>query len=89
MQDRLKLLSWKIAWNILLCMHANVGRFINRPNEENYCVFCLQESETLAHFFFECHVAQIAWREALWLLFTHNISPQSIAECVRLILKQS
>lgn len=63
LQDRLKLLLWKIAWNSLPCM-SNIERSLHRSLDDNICGFCHHEGESLVHLFFECPIAQIAWKEA-------------------------
>lgn len=48
LQDRLKLLSWKSAWNAISCKSKLLVLHLQADN--SYCSLCNQEEESLEHF---------------------------------------
>lgn len=86
LQDRLRLVLWKIARNVLPC-RMNVACTICQDMEIG-CLHCNHVEETLEHlfFFFYCSVAQILWRLSPWPLNVNNLGPKPIGEWIKLIL---
>jgi hypothetical protein len=75
--ERLKLLLWKIAWDIL------PTRFFLSKKwdiEESSCPFCSSQPETSEHLFFGCPFAVITWSLSPWPLNPTNMNDQPIHE---------
>ncbi|KAB1219818.1 hypothetical protein CJ030_MR3G009460 [Morella rubra] len=85
LQDRLKLLIWKVAWDILPC-RSNLNRTLDLGVSNASCVFCELEEESLVHLFFYCPQAVLSWRESPWGLQTNRIVDWSIREWVAALL---
>ena len=83
LQERLKLLLWKIANNSLpakaiLCSRLNIC--------EDLCPRCNSEQETIEHVFFKCPFAIIVWRNSVWPINFIGMPSQPIEDWVRTIL---
>lgn len=85
LQDRLKLLLWKIAWNALPCK-VNTHRVAGAREDDLHCPFCLFPAKSVVHLFFECPAACILWFESPCVLNLHELPPRRIGEWILAIL---
>ena len=71
-------LQWKILHNIYPTgtLRFKMGK---EPNE--VCKFC-DERDTLIHFFFNCHVAKLVWKEAEKVIFKLTDKAVSLTETI-------
>jgi hypothetical protein len=58
---RLKLLLWKIAWDILPTK-SRLNSIFPISAAASFCPLCKSEEDSLHHLFFRCCFARIAWR---------------------------
>lgn len=84
--SRLRLLLWKIAWNILptrspidLAIHQTVL-------ETSLCPLCEAQLEMHNHLFLDCKVSRLLWREAPWPLFIDRCAAFPIVHWLYTIL---
>jgi hypothetical protein len=82
---RLKLLLWKIAWDILPTK-ARLQAVFPIPPADSFCPLCSMEEDSLLHLFFRCSFARIAWRSSFWPLDSLAWSSLSISSWVKGIL---
>ncbi|KAB1223347.1 hypothetical protein CJ030_MR2G028942 [Morella rubra] len=85
LQDRLKLLLWKIAWNALPCK-INTCWSASPTEQELSCSLCHNAPETLEHLFFGCQIACMAWMESPSSLNFQDLPSCNIGEWIHLIL---
>jgi hypothetical protein len=64
---RLKLLLWKIAWDILPTK-SKLNTIFPISAADSLCPLCKSEEDSFPHLFFRCCFARIAWRISLWPL---------------------
>lgn len=80
LQDRLKLLLWKVAVGALKSRGA-LGRILQRENEEQFqCPLCRSAPEDTLHLLVNCNVATKIWRESPWAIRMDCIPFASAAE---------
>lgn len=79
LQPRLKYMLWKITWNSLLPVRANIGTFIQYGDTDSW---------TTHHvFLLDCPIARIIWRSSEWPLDTSVFINQPITWWIKAILK--
>lgn len=79
LQPRLKYMLWKITWNSLLPVRANIGTFIQYGDTDSW---------TTHHvFLLDCPIARIIWRSSKWPLDTSVFINQPITWWIKAILK--
>lgn len=72
-QDRLKLLLWKVAAEALP-VRVPSSRFCGLPlNPHTVYVLCGQQVETIVHLAFLCPVTRTLWRSSNWPLYISRI----------------
>jgi hypothetical protein len=59
-QDRLKHLLWKIAWDILPS-HVNIGRFVSSADLDSWFVPSVKVLRRLCVIYLECNLARLLW----------------------------
>lgn len=84
MQDRHKLLLWKVTWNALPCK-INTCWSDNPTDEQLSCTLCHSAPESLAHLFFGCPLACMVWMESPWSLKIHELPSRSNGEWIHLL----
>jgi hypothetical protein len=82
---RLKLLLWKIAWDILPSK-ARLNVVFPISPAESLCPLCKMEEDSLLHLFFRCNFARIAWRSSFWPLDSLAWSSLSLSSWVKGII---
>lgn len=84
---RLKLLLWKVAWNMLPTGHriSHID-----PSATNTCpapyYLCGSNPEIVEHLFLDCPVQQIIWRTSSFPLLLNCIQPHTIHELLSAII---
>lgn len=85
-QDRLKLLLWKIAAEALKTKGA-LARILHCEEEVSFlCPFCHLALEDTIHLLVRCSVAFIMWRESPWAIHMDVLNPESAACLIGLVL---
>jgi hypothetical protein len=82
---RLKLLLWKIAWDILPTKARLNKVFPIAPND-SLCPLCNLAEDSLIHLFFSCSFARISWRSSFWPLDSLAWSSISLSGWVKGII---
>lgn len=86
LQDKLKLLLWKVATGAMRTMGA-LGRILHTEFEEGFlCLLCGQMPEDAIHLFVHCSVANIAWRESPGAVQIDMLSLDSTATLISTVL---
>jgi hypothetical protein len=65
---RLKLLLWKIAWD-LLPSKTRLNTIFPIPVADSLCPLFSMEEDSLHHLFLRCSFARIAWTSSFWLMW--------------------
>jgi hypothetical protein len=82
---RLKLLLWKIAWDILPTK-ARLNKVFPIAPYDSLCPLCNMAEDSLIHLFFSCSFARIAWRSSFWPLDSLAWSSISLSGWVKGII---
>lgn len=87
-QDRLKLLLWKVASGALKT-RAALGRVLHAKQEEQFlCPICRQRPEDTLHLLVTCRFADAVWRESSWAISLSRLPLHSPAELISTILNE-
>ncbi|KAB1226989.1 hypothetical protein CJ030_MR1G014989 [Morella rubra] len=87
MQDRLKLILWKIAAEALPLRATIFARMGATDNLDTIlCPLCSNQAETALHLFQHCPVSRILWRNSAWPLDIANIPTSSPADLIKKLL---
>lgn len=86
LQDRLKLLLWKIAAETIPVRAPSFHSLNDNPSFEVYCVGCGQQLETIMHVFHGCTVTRFLWSTSPWSLDISCIPVSSLANWIHVLL---
>lgn len=81
----LKLLLWKVVWNILPTQSRLLSIFGDNPADSIRCHLCGEFSDSLTYLIFHCPFSVISWRESPWVLCLEFFHDYSIADWIRII----
>lgn len=86
LQDRLKLLLWKIASDAIPVRVPSFRRGEAEHNSNLLCICCGQRPATSLHLFHECTVARLLWNTSMRSLDISRISISSPAKWIHILL---
>ena len=78
--ERLKLLLWKIAWDILPTKVVLNRRW---PQQDLHCVLCNHSDESIEHILISCPYTSIIWFLSIWLIITASLDHLSPYDIVK------
>lgn len=84
---RLKLLLWKVAWNILPTRARIAEGLTSQLDLVSLCPLCVAASESLHHLLLACPLSRLAWRESRWNLNTMVFLDQPFSAWLKVILQ--
>ncbi|XP_041011347.1 uncharacterized protein LOC121255133 [Juglans microcarpa x Juglans regia] len=87
-QDRLKMLLWKISPN-LLPTKALISTVLNLEPDLIKCPLCNTEQESLHHLFFNCIFSKVVWRQSKWPIDISSFATQPMDVWTNIILSPS
>ncbi|XP_035542827.1 uncharacterized protein LOC118345276 [Juglans regia] len=87
-QDRLKLMVWKIFCNILPT-RSLLKSCLSLSNDQALCPICLSAEETTTHLFLECPFSRILWRKSPWPVNIDTLADHDIFNWIKIILDPS
>jgi hypothetical protein len=82
--ERLKLMLWKIAWESLPTKEF-IGNRIHL--DDINCPHCNSQIESVVHLFFECPIAVIIWWQTKWPLNLSSSPRKSAQDWIRCIIE--
>lgn len=85
MHERLKVLPWKVVWNLIPTKSAVAERVGASNPDTLLCELCGEGREDL-ELLLRCPVNRIMWRESPWLLDIVIFSNQPVTEWVKKLL---
>lgn len=88
LQDRLKLLFWKISHNILPTKTL-INTVIPLKEDHLLCPLCKSEPEDLSHLFLNCFYSKILWRHSNWPRDTSLFGNQHFSNWIKNIINPS
>ncbi|KAB1227261.1 hypothetical protein CJ030_MR1G029369 [Morella rubra] len=84
---RLKILLWKVAWNILPT-RSRVSGVIGAPGSEgSLCPLCCEAIESLHHLLFACQFSRVIWWESPWPIDCQPFLDSPLAVWEKIILQ--
>lgn len=85
-QQRLKLLFWKVIVDVLPLRTKNFRFIPNMPEEALACPLCKQTEETVSHLFLGCLFSRVLWREGPWPFNPAPFCQEPLVNWVRFVL---
>jgi hypothetical protein len=85
LNHRLRLLLWKMGWNILPTK-SRISCCIPSAPIDISCSLCSFSTDSLLHLFFSCLIARVVWRNSLWPLDSLALRIDSLSDWLFIIL---
>jgi hypothetical protein len=82
---RLRLLLWKMGWNILPTK-SRISCCIPSAPTDISCSLCSFPTDSLLHLFFSCPIARVVWRNSFWPLDSLALRIDSLSDWLSIIL---
>jgi hypothetical protein len=82
---RLRLLLWKMVWNILPTKSRISFSIPSSPTDISYS-FCSFPTDSLLHLFFSCPIARVVWKNSFWPLDSLALRIDTLFDWLSIIL---